>query len=733
MKIRDLFNYVHKLKGDPFEDSELLMWLNEVEGLVHTKVFLLAPSEYKEITVDDIDSDTFKLLIVGPHQKIYPAYLVAMIDFANGEYNRYANTLEMFNAHFTELQMWHRQYAGPADGECQFRGYYLSAYAIAVNHGFSGSEEEWLDSLKGNKGDPFTYDDFSPEQLEAMKGPKGDTGEKGPQGDKGDSAYEIAVKLGYRGTEQEWIAYLEKAQTDAIDAALKSALEDFDSHCETNASLIDSARETALRQIAEANAALSSNLEGYHSGMEDHYQYISAELNSVRDNSINEIEESKSDAIDEIGLAAGIVQTTGNDATKVMSQKASSETFANALRGIASGEAIAITDASPIEHEMGVKVWGKNLLNSSLRLTQKTDNGLTSQYLPDEDCYLLNGTTEKSANVYRISEDILIDGKVTASVKVLSGSIDNPNGGYTRLQLAGRDDLNASVSNWTDALLEQSGSRTSSNAKKYLSATWFYIDGGITFNNYKIQIQIERGSTATAYAPYIEDISAVKVKRYGKNIADIKHFSANSLGFAAVASNNYGTTISTTDGRANELVFTQSTATTDVSYGEHFKNGLFTITLNPIVPVGTKTVLSFDLEITEDILGKSKLGFGTNGLNILGYAVHNGRNTIVLPAWKEPSKEGVNGIEVRLIGMSGIMSNIQLEIGTTETAYEPYIEPIEYLVSADGAAEGVTPISPTTTLVTDTAGAVIDCTYNRDINKAFEELYNAIISTGGNV
>lgn len=38
---------------------------------------------------------------------------------------------------------------------------------------------------KGDKGDPFTYEDFTPEQLESLKGPKGDIGEPGPQGDTG--------------------------------------------------------------------------------------------------------------------------------------------------------------------------------------------------------------------------------------------------------------------------------------------------------------------------------------------------------------------------------------------------------------------------------------------------------------------------------------------------------------------------------------------------------------------
>jgi hypothetical protein len=54
---------------------------------------------------------------------------------------------------------------------------------------------------RGPKGDPFRYEDFTPEQLEALKGPKGDKGDpftyadftaeqlealKGPKGDKGD-------------------------------------------------------------------------------------------------------------------------------------------------------------------------------------------------------------------------------------------------------------------------------------------------------------------------------------------------------------------------------------------------------------------------------------------------------------------------------------------------------------------------------------------------------------------
>ena len=78
-------------------------------------------------------------------------------------------------------------------------------------------------------------------------------------------------------------------------------------------------------------------------------------------------------------------------------------------------------------------------------------------------------------------------------------------------------------------------------------------------------------------------------------------------------------------------------------------------------------------------------------------------------------------------GITELYDNVtlQLEKGVG-TEYEPYIEPTSYPVAADGTVEGVTPIYPNTTLMTDTEGVIIDCEYNRDINKAFAALEAAI-------
>lgn len=47
--------------------------------------------------------------------------------------------------------------------------------------------DEKLRGPKGDKGEPFTYEDFTEEQLEYLRGPKGDTGEQGPQGIQGET------------------------------------------------------------------------------------------------------------------------------------------------------------------------------------------------------------------------------------------------------------------------------------------------------------------------------------------------------------------------------------------------------------------------------------------------------------------------------------------------------------------------------------------------------------------
>ena len=61
-----------------------------------------------------------------------------------------------------------------------------SAYQIAVEHGFSGTETEWLASLKGDKGDIGPTGPRGTQGPQGERGPAGADGAAGPQGPKGD-------------------------------------------------------------------------------------------------------------------------------------------------------------------------------------------------------------------------------------------------------------------------------------------------------------------------------------------------------------------------------------------------------------------------------------------------------------------------------------------------------------------------------------------------------------------
>ena len=77
-----------------------------------------------------------------------------------------------------------------------------SAYEVAVNNGFVGTEPEWLASLEGAPGT---------------------NGTNGTNGAAGASAYQVAVNNGFVGNEAAWLASLEGADgtngTNGTDGA----------------------------------------------------------------------------------------------------------------------------------------------------------------------------------------------------------------------------------------------------------------------------------------------------------------------------------------------------------------------------------------------------------------------------------------------------------------------------------------------------------------------------------
>lgn len=116
------------------------------------------------------------------------------------------------------------------------------------------------------------------------------------------------------------------------------------------------------------------------------------------------------------------------------------------------------------------------------------------------------------------------------------------------------------------------------------------------------------------------------------------------------------------------------------------------------------------------------------------YIGKNSQGEFFQVEWKSDSKRKLLYIEAD----AGTRDNptwlrdIQLEFGGENTPYEPYVSS-EYIPNSDGTVDGVKSISPTMVLKTDMESVKIDVEYNRDINKAYDAVVNAIKTLGGSV
>lgn len=182
MTTKRLAELLRELTPTEFSDNILLMWMSNCENTILTDVLLASPEDCVELK----ELNDAKMLVPHPWDKLYLPYMQAQVAHANGEYDHYANYIALYNAYRDEYARHIIATVNPGGGEATEKGYYISAYAIAVEHGYRGTVEEWLGSLKGEQGQQ---------------------GKQGPQGKTGETTLPVA-----RASSGDGIAY---AATDA--------------------------------------------------------------------------------------------------------------------------------------------------------------------------------------------------------------------------------------------------------------------------------------------------------------------------------------------------------------------------------------------------------------------------------------------------------------------------------------------------------------------------------------
>lgn len=136
-----------------------------------------------------------------------------------------------------------------------------------------------------------------------------------------------------------------------------------------------------------------------------------------------------------------------------------------------------------------------NLLDTDYFNEPKTYNGVTIQYLADEGCFLLNGTSTASSPF--VDTAFLIQNAnnqpFTISAFYVSGNIAIPTGAYAVCYIGKQDDSSANHINFMDAKLRQNNTNNTKICdKEYVKDFWFYITAGVVLENYKVKVSITK-------------------------------------------------------------------------------------------------------------------------------------------------------------------------------------------------------------------------------------------------
>ena len=105
MTIMDALYRIDELKPNSYSQSEKIKWLSTLDGVIKSEIKDTHERCNKECCVEtkvfsgyteDADLNTV-LLVPAPYDDIYLRWLESQIDYNNGEYGKYNNSLVAYN------------------------------------------------------------------------------------------------------------------------------------------------------------------------------------------------------------------------------------------------------------------------------------------------------------------------------------------------------------------------------------------------------------------------------------------------------------------------------------------------------------------------------------------------------------------------------------------------------------------------------------------------------------
>lgn len=115
-KIKEVIERVDGIKPNAFTEDQKVAWLALLEGKLAADVFLMSIDDIRKLKYRFPEDMETELMVSFPHEDIYEHWLEAQIDYANGEYDKYQNSMALYNASYESFTLWFYNTYDPAQG-----------------------------------------------------------------------------------------------------------------------------------------------------------------------------------------------------------------------------------------------------------------------------------------------------------------------------------------------------------------------------------------------------------------------------------------------------------------------------------------------------------------------------------------------------------------------------------------------------------------------------------------
>ena len=122
MTLFEAISQINNLKPNTYSHTDKVKWLSTLDGIIKTEIIdTHEGAEQVEFNGYDEDTDlSTELLVPAPYDSIYIRWLDAQVDYANGEYDRYNNGVQVYNDAYTAFERFYNRTHMPKGKKFKF-------------------------------------------------------------------------------------------------------------------------------------------------------------------------------------------------------------------------------------------------------------------------------------------------------------------------------------------------------------------------------------------------------------------------------------------------------------------------------------------------------------------------------------------------------------------------------------------------------------------------------------